>query len=125
MWLFLLHILPARPLARALIRFRRGPSLAYISTIRRSDRRQSCSFSPLAEADLTTLATCAATGEGMNLRICKASSTRLPRTRSAIGFTFFGDMPVFFAVALTANLFYPTGPRLLPWWCARTLLNAP
>ena len=62
MWLLSLAILAARPLARALNRLSRVPSLAYISEMMRSDDRAVISFSALATAELTSFETSFATG---------------------------------------------------------------
>ena len=108
MWLLRRLILAARPLALARNRLSLGPSLAYTSTIFRSAALATISFSALALADLTALATSAAAGDVMNRSTCSASSTVLPLTRSAIGMIFLTDMPVFFAVALAATSSYAT-----------------
>ena len=110
MWLLRRLIFATRPRARALKRFRRAPSLAYISTIFKSDVRAASSFSAFAVADLTSFETRAATGPGRNWRIANASSTFLPRTRSMIGLTFFTEIPVSFAVAVAANSTAPFVP---------------
>ena len=107
MWLLRLIIFPTLPLALARNRFNRLPSLAYISTIRRSELWFSISLSALEFADFTTLATFAAAGDVMNSRMLSASSMFLPLTRFSIGKSFFTDIPVSFDVAVAGKLQLP------------------
>ena len=80
--------------------------LAYVSTMRISKGLlETNSFSAFADADLTTLATCAAIGDGMNSKIFNASATVRPLTRSSRRLTFLTEYPVFVVVAVTATDF--------------------
>ena len=96
---------PTRPLSLALKRLSLGASFAKISEIFKSSVLAINSFSAFEAADLTVFATLAAAGEGINLKVVRASSTYIPLTRFTIGLSFFTDIPVLLDFALIPTIF--------------------